>query len=113
MPLEPGSEFGRLLVALDEGALHLALVARSRAGDRYEDRHENHSHGTSSARASRIEPANSSTARASAIRSSTERITVAAARTWMPSERMLWADDSSSRSITKPSMKRRYSPATE
>src|SRR5712664_2471570 len=80
MSLEPGGKFRRLLIALDKGALHLALVARSRAGDRQEDRHEHNPHGTSSARASRIEPANSSTACASAIRSSTERITVAVAR---------------------------------
>ena len=41
------------------------------------------------------------------------RITVAVGRTAMPSERTLSAKISSSRSMTKPSISRRYSPATE
>src|SRR5262245_18683943 len=106
-----GGELGGLLVALQERSLHIAIVGDGCAGGEAEQQRRE-LHSTSIAFVERIPAAKSSAACASAMRSSTVRITVAVGRTAMPSERTLSAKISSSRSMTKPSISLRYSPAT-
>src|ERR671922_59620 len=81
-----GGEFGGLLIALNDSAMDCLLVGQ-RAGADAGQCEQQKPHSTSRARISRTLRAKSSTARASATRSSTERMMVGAASTWMPSER--------------------------
>src|SRR5262245_44886404 len=87
----PGGELGRLLVALDDGALNFPLVRGSgeSRGQRRATRHtaQEQPHSTSTARISRTFRAKSSTACASATRSSTERMMVEVVSTCRPNER--------------------------
>src|SRR5438105_7658988 len=108
-------KIGGALVELDDRALDLALVHLRQRNARKKEKREKPLHDaylTSASLASRMERAKSSTARASATRCSPVCMMVLAAITWMPSERIAAAKATSSWSMTKPSMKFRYSVAT-
>jgi len=75
-------------IELDKGALHFLLVRLLRkAGEGHKQDYGRKPHSASASLRSRMAAANSSTARASATRSSAPRITVLAATTAMPRER--------------------------
>jgi hypothetical protein len=73
---DPRRKLSGLLVALDERTLDFLLLGHARERREIQQNHCQMLHSTSAARTSRTVRAKSSTARASATRSSTVRITV-------------------------------------